>query len=229
MGPRSEVLGSSPDGHRSSWRRGYRNACVKTCFHSDPAPSQVVGRGVPHLPASARSAASPAAPPPDHVCALRHACRSLRGFTSGAEFLGCGSALGAGLACARGCALSPAGPQAPWRPAGGSGRPRRRWPLRPRSGRSRPAARKGEWRGRASSSSTGERPGARRGAGAAGLGRALTSPLSPQHELTSLRAQRRGPEPGAAPAGPRADGEGEPRQAAEGQLRGDVAARRRQQ
>lgn len=49
------------------------------------------------------------------------------------------------------------------------------------------------------------------------------------HELTSLRAQRRGPEPGAAPAGPRADGEGEPRQAAEGQLRGDVAARRRQQ
>ncbi|KAI4564631.1 hypothetical protein MJT46_010429 [Ovis ammon polii x Ovis aries] len=57
-------------------------------------------------------------------------------------------------------------------------------------------------------------------AGAAGRGPALTSLLFPQHELTSLRAQRRGPEPGAAPAGPRAGGEGEPLQAAEGQLRG---------
>ncbi|TEA34075.1 hypothetical protein DBR06_SOUSAS2310190 [Sousa chinensis] len=40
------------------------------------------------------------------------------------------------------------------------------------------------------------------------------------HELTRLRAQRRGPEPGAAPGGPGASSEGEPYQAPEGQLRG---------
>lgn len=203
-------------------------------FAATRPPSQVVGRGAPHLPASAHSAPSPEAPPPDHLCALRHACRSLREVSR--RELSSWAAVrrsepGWSVPGGRACALSPAGPQAPWRPAGGSGRPRRRWPLRPRSGRSRPAARRGKWRGRASSSSTGERPGARGrgGAGAAGRGPALTSLLFPQHELTSLRAQRRGPEPGAAPAGPRAGGEGEPRQAAEGQLRGDAAARRRQQ
>ncbi|KAB1271812.1 Selenoprotein H [Camelus dromedarius] len=48
------------------------------------------------------------------------------------------------------------------------------------------------------------------------------------HELTRLRAQRRGPERGAAPGGPGTSCEGEPDQASEGQLRGDAAAPRRQ-
>ncbi|KAF3822091.1 hypothetical protein GH733_007465 [Mirounga leonina] len=39
------------------------------------------------------------------------------------------------------------------------------------------------------------------------------------HELTRLRAQRRGPEPGAAPGDPGASGGGESCQAPEGQLR----------
>lgn len=49
------------------------------------------------------------------------------------------------------------------------------------------------------------------------------------HELTRLRAQRRGPEAGAAPGGPRASSGGESGQAPEGQLRGDAAAPGRQQ
>ena len=89
----------------------------------------------------------------------------------------------------RDCALSPAGPQAPWRPAGGSERPRQRWPQRREAGEA------------------GQRPGAGSG-GAERRHGAL-------HELTRLCAQRRGCEPGAAPAGPGAGGEGEPRQAAE--------------
>ncbi|KAM7316338.1 hypothetical protein ACRRTK_024069 [Alexandromys fortis] len=50
----------------------------------------------------------------------------------------------------------------------------------------------------------------------------------PAHELTRLRAPRCCPEPGSAAGGPRAACAGEPLQAAEGQLRGDAAARGQQ-
>ena len=73
----------------------------------------MIGRGAPPFPASVRSAATPEAPPPDHVCALHHAFRRLGGFAPGAEFLDCGSALGAGLACTRWPRLRPVPIRAP--------------------------------------------------------------------------------------------------------------------
>lgn len=114
VGPRSEVSGSSPGGHRSSWRRGYRKACAKTCFRSDPAPQPggwARRPAPPRLCAQRAFARGPASRP--RVRPAPRLPQLKRGFASGAEFLGCGSALGARLVCARWPRLCPVPSRAP--------------------------------------------------------------------------------------------------------------------
>lgn len=150
--------------------RCYRKTCSQSCFqrYLILAPA-VLATPLP----GAGGSVFPYLPPPcvQSGCARRSrlptTCSRAPGFPQLGRFC---SASGVfwpavwtserGCALFRGCSVATSAPysrprsarfwaglQAPWLPAGGSGRPRRRWSRRPTSGRSGLAARK-EWRRR---------------------------------------------------------------------------------
>lgn len=195
--------------------RCYRKTCSQSCFQrylnlapavlATPLPGAGGSVLLPVLPPTLRAKwLCREVPPPDHVFAGAGLSAAWQVLFCERSFLACGLDLGAGL--------HPI--PAPGRLGSGPGSRRHGFPREEAEGRG------GGGRGGRQAGEAGWRP-ERSGGGDRGY-RAL-------HELTRLRAQRRGPEAGAAPGGPRASREGESGQAPEGQLRGDAAAPGRQQ